>query len=254
MSYWFAILIIPFFTIVQKKLYDYVINSTWVRLNLGFTMYSTYLKLRGIKSFTNLVQSKNTYESQKLLFKVHQIHRKYKMDSGLPNMLGYTASLKSGAKIPAYMILEDYLKVGKQKIDKNYEHSLDLVTRHARVEEIFEDKFLGALFTHQIDDGVAYLTTICLAASTGCIFNDETYKSCLDILLKSILNMEFDTKTLSKIQIKRMIKITSCLLPSSKLGSEYIGAVTDFLNNCPTNIPCDVAFFCYNKLLNTLRG
>lgn len=219
---WYVTLLIPFFVLIQKKCYDFVINSTWVRISIGFTLYQTYLALRNINGFGSIVYATNEYESKRLLYKLHQIHRKFMMTGEVPHMLGFTASFESGSKASAQLLCKEYVKIGNTKIDNTFFLSVNLITRQLRVQEVLSDRYLGALLAHQLDDKLAFVITICLVASTGCVFTEDTYRTCVEIIRDDIATEGFGSKSFGSKQITKMIYATSCLLPCSKLGAEYI--------------------------------
>ena len=139
---WFAV----FFT-VFGNIYDFITR----RLTFGFWLYQLKLNLFKSKAFGTIVYSKNPIESQKMLFNIHQLHRKYTLNTDAPLSLGFESSVNKSTSVPADAILSEYLHVGCKHIDKRYFTSEDLLARRERIKEVLTDKYLGVLFDYQID-------------------------------------------------------------------------------------------------------
>jgi hypothetical protein len=237
---------------LQRKFLGSLYDFIKVRVSFGYWLYTCTLRFVDFPVFDSIIDSANLVASKKLLYFIHQVHRKYNLASSSPYLLGHSSSLNRSTSVSAGCMRVKYLQVGLLRLDKTYHLDLDETARQARVREVIKDKYLGSLFDDNIDILIAYLTTICLVATTGCVFTDAVYRTCINTLQKSITSLEFDGSYFSDKQINQMILVSSCLLPSEKLGEEFFRAVTDYFKHCTTNKPSDISTICYTTLLRKL--
>ena len=232
------------------KYFEFIV----ARLSLGFWFYTFTAYILQQPIFDVITYSTDLRESKKMLFNIHNLHRKYNMSGKIDFVLGYPCSLNKLQTLPANLMRKEYLNVGLRQIDKDSPLGLDSSTRKHRVREIMTDKYLGFLFDFQIDAQCAYFTTICLTATTGSVFTEAIYKTCIGNLITLIIDSGFDSSKLNDGQIENMIYVSSCLLPTSELGEKHRISLTDYFNNAYTNKPSEIAQLCYDEILTYTRS
>jgi hypothetical protein len=244
--------IFGFLLLFRPRALSWMWDKLTPKLSVGFWLNTLYWKIRNKHVFSNLVYETNKQETREMLFEVHQIHRRNAMNTNIPNAYGYESSIHKSISVPADNIRNEYVTLGLKQIDKRYKFNEDLTARQARVKEVFSDKYLGVFFDYQIDGLIAFVATICLASYTGCVFTNRVYKNCVTNIQNSIGNMEFETAEFSDAQVNDMIYVTSCLLPTKKLGDKFIDDVTLYFKHYKTNKPSYISTICYNTLLELL--
>jgi hypothetical protein len=239
---------------LRTKVFGYIIDFIGARISLGYPNYVLYLKLMNKSDFDTILFSNSPEDSKRLLYSLHQLHRMFGISAKISDSLGYPCNISKIRSVPAKTIRKKYLEVGLKHINKSYCSAEDLNIRRDRVVKLFEDKYLGGLYDFEIDGSIAYLTTICLVATTGCVFKSAVYKECVKTILKSIQSAEFENNNLNTKQIKDMIYISSSLLPNQELQENFIVAVESFLVAYETNLPHVIAELCFTNLITKTKG
>jgi hypothetical protein len=246
------IFISGFFLALKSKAAGSIYDLISTKFSFGLWLYQTYCIVNNILFTRAITKSNNQYLSERMLFDIHQLHRSLGLNSRMKDVIGLPCSINFSFTIPADLLLEKYLKVTSKVVDNRYFLSQEVNEKNEYIEEILKDEYLGVLFDNEVNGSIAYLSMICFASATGIVFTEYTYRSCIKIIQKALLQQNFDESKFSDKQKIRMIYCCSCLLPNTKLRDEYCLKLDNFFTDMKTDNPVTVTTICFDLLINKI--